>query len=591
MKKLLKFMFIISLLLTLFLNHSNAVELSNTKDTTFNEQIDYTETLDTFDNPERGFYNPFYYNFKISGNEEPKAYKLEGNLLHLRLGIGAFSGKVNRNKDIELSEDMLNMLDNIFKRIKENGATAIVRFAYDNFEGDENLEPSLDMILKHIKQICPILTENKDVISYIELGFFGPWGEMHTSDISTPANVTQALNLMLANTPEEMKIGVRQPKYYVDFAGVDRAKLNENITVKGSKEYRVGLFNDGYLGSHSDLGTFVNREVEISWLENQALHTLYGGEIVSTRGNEENDKLNTAKYMSEEAFRTHTTYLNSDYDKKVINAWKNETYNGDDELYKGKDGYLYIANHLGYRFVLRNSNISLNSNKINLSLDIENVGFANLVNSKKVSVILESASKKFELLTDLDPTTWNTKDTSKLNLTITIPDDFEEAEYKVYLRISKYGDYLNDNNYQVIRLANNNIWNEVLGANYVGQFVYNKKDIPQTPSTIEPDNNEENNGQTNNPNNNTNNDQNNDDFGNNNQNSTIPETNNQETQNPNNPNNQNNNLDDNFLNNKNDKVDNTVSPNNIPNTGIKKGLLLMIILSSISALYFFKKQL
>ena len=117
MKKLLKFTFIISLLLTLFLNHSNAVELSNTKDTTFNEQIDYTETLDTFDNPERGFYNPFYYNFKVSGNEEPKAYKLEGNLLHLRLGIGAFSGKVNRNKDIELSEDMLNMLDNIFKRI------------------------------------------------------------------------------------------------------------------------------------------------------------------------------------------------------------------------------------------------------------------------------------------------------------------------------------------------------------------------------------------------------------------------------------------------------------------------------------------
>ena len=47
MKKLLKFTFIISLLLTLFLNHSNAVELSNTKDTTFNEQIDYTETLDT----------------------------------------------------------------------------------------------------------------------------------------------------------------------------------------------------------------------------------------------------------------------------------------------------------------------------------------------------------------------------------------------------------------------------------------------------------------------------------------------------------------------------------------------------------------
>ncbi len=382
------------------------------------------------------------------------------------------------------------MFGTILKKIKKNGATAIVRFAYDDFNGDENLEPSLDMILRHIEQICPILTENKDVISYVELGFFGPWGEMHSSDICTPANVTKALNLMLANTPEDIKIGVRQPKYYVDFAGIDRAKLNGNITVKGTKEYRVGLFNDGYLGSHSDLGTFENREIEVSWLENQALHTLYGGEIVATRGNEENDKLNSAEYMSKEAFRTHTTYLNSEYDDDVINAWKDEIYNGDDELYKGKDGYLYIANHMGYRFVLRNSNISMvENNKIKITLDIENVGFANLVNSKKVSVILESDSKMLELVTDLDPTTWNTRSITNLNMTITVPDDFEETEYKAYLRISKYGDYLNDNNYQCIRIANNNIWDETLGANFVGQFDYKKIIEENPPSPQEPDDN------------------------------------------------------------------------------------------------------
>lgn len=446
------------------------------------QEIDYTETLETFDNPERGFYSHLRYNFKVSGNEEPKDYRLQGNLMHLRLGIGAFSSKVNKDKDLELSEDMLNMFDKILKRIKENGGSAIVRFAYDNFDGDENLEPSLEMLLKHIEQICPILTENKDVISYVELGFFGPWGEMHTSDICTPQNVTKALNLMLENTPEDLKIGVRQPKYYVDFAGVERAKLNENITVKGTKEYRVGLFNDGYLGSHSDLGTFENREIEVSWLENQALHTLYGGEVVGTRGSEANDKINTAEYMSREAFRTHTTYLNSEYDEDVIEAWKKETYNGEDELYKGKEGYLYIANHLGYRFVLRNSNISqVDNNNINLKLDIENVGFANLVNSKKVSVILESDSEKYELMSNLDPTTWNSKDISKLNLTITVPDNFEKTEYKVYLRISKYGNYLNDNNYQCIRLANNNIWNEEIGANYIGNINIVEKQTSTNP--------------------------------------------------------------------------------------------------------------
>ncbi len=605
MKKLFKFMFIMSLLLVLslsiVLNRSNAVELtklSNTKDVNnLNQQIDYTETLDTFDNPERGFYSYLYYNFEVSGNEEPEAYLLEGNLIHLRLGIGAFSSKVNKNEDLELSEDMLNMLDNILNKIKENGSTVIVRFAYDNFEGDANLEPSLDMILKHIEQLCPILTKNIDVISYVELGFFGPWGEMHSSDISKPENVTQALNLMLENTPEELKIGVRQPKYYVDFAKIDREKLNENITVKGTKEYRVGLFNDGYLGSHSDLGTFQNREIEISWLENQALHTLYGGEVVATRGDEENDKLNTAEYMSKEAFRTHTTYLNYDYDEDVINSWRDEIYNGDDELYKGKSGYLYIANHLGYRFVLRNSNINIIDNKINLELDIENVGFANLVNNKKVSVILESDSKKFELVSDLDPTTWNTKTISKLNLTITPSDDFEETEYKVYLRISQYGNYLDDNNYQCIRLANNNIWNESLGANYVGQFVYSKEDITEPPTTQDPDSsqddNDNNTPEIKDPDVNTP-DVNDPDV-------SEPDTNNPENKNPN-DNNQNNsdnkkptNNNDKYVDNKNNNetVDNTVYPNKLPQTGMPESqniLIFLIILSSISAVYFYRKQ-
>ena len=522
MKKSFKFIFIISLIFIMsfyYIWPSNAISASlanNEGEFIVPEEIDYTETLDSFDNPERGFYTYYYYNFKVKDNENFKEQYLKGNLIHLRLGIGAFSGKVNKDKDIELSDEMLNTFDAMLKKIKENGATAIVRFAYDNFEGDENLEPSLDMILKHIEQISPVLTENKDVISYVELGFFGPWGEMHTSDISKPENVTKALNVMLNNTPDELKIGVRQPKYYVDFANVERDKLNENTTIKGTKEYRVGLFNDGYLGSHSDLGTFENRDIEIAWLQKQALHTLYGGEVVETRGNEENDKINSANYMANEAFKTHTTYLNFDYDKKVINRWKDEIYNGSDELYKGKSGYLYINNHLGYRFVLRNSNIKQTNNKINLNLDIENVGFANLVNSKKVTVILESNSRRIELNTNIDPTKWNSKEKTNLNITVEIPDYFEDNNYRVYLRISKYGSLVNDNNYQVIRLANNNIWNEALGANYVGQIEYvkdkqednNNEDKPSEDKNDKQEDNKPTNNPSSKPNNKPNNNSN-----------------------------------------------------------------------------------
>lgn len=224
-----------------------------------NEQIEYTETLENFENPERGFYRPVYIRYKENENQP---VNITHNLAHLRLDIGAFSKAVNGKQDIPLTQNMLDAFDQTLKKIKANGGTAIVRFAY-TYEGQKNKEPEIDMILKHIEQVCPVLTQNQEVVAYVELGFFGPWGEMHSSNVCTVENVSKAIDLMLANTPEKMKIGVRHPGYYTAWAGVDRAKLNENVTEKGTDEYRVGLFNDGYLGSESDLGTFRNREIEI----------------------------------------------------------------------------------------------------------------------------------------------------------------------------------------------------------------------------------------------------------------------------------------------------------------------------------------
>ena len=218
------------------------------------EEIDYTESLENFDNPERGFYKTYFYNFLVENNRLIEQ-GLKANLIHLRLNIGNFSKAVNQKEDLELTPDMLNTLDQILKTIKKNGGSVIIRFAYDGFNGKKNLEPKLEMILTHIKQISAVLSNNKDVISYVELGFFGPFGEMHSSEICNYENVALALDTFLDNTPDEIKVGVRHPGYYASWANVNRENLNENISLKGTKQYRVGLFNDGYLGSLSDLGS------------------------------------------------------------------------------------------------------------------------------------------------------------------------------------------------------------------------------------------------------------------------------------------------------------------------------------------------
>ena len=533
------------------------------------ENIDYTETIEDIKNPERGFYSTAFLNMLPTGTKPTNS---RANLVHLRVNIGEFSKAVNGTGDLELTEDALNALNETLQNIKNNGGSVIIRFAYDHFNGIKNVEPSLEMILKHISQLKPIFYKNEDVIDYVELGFFGPCGEMNSSKICTTENVSKAIDAMLDVVPTNIKIGVRTPNYYAKWLGIDRATLNENITVKGTDAYRIGLFNDGYLGSNNDLGTFANREVEIAWLEKQATHTFYGGEVVANYNPVTKPAINTIEYISQEAFRTHTTYLNSEWNDKVIKAWKEEIYNGDNELYVGQTGYFYVSNHLGYRFVLKKSEVTDNIEAnvpLKIKLQIENVGFANLINNKVVTLVLQNNEKTYEIPTNIDPTNWNSREISNVNINVQLPKDIELGDYNIYLRISQHGDMNTDNNYKCIQLANNNIWNEEFHANYIGKVRISEiSKEEQKPAGNEDENK--------NP------DMNNDET----QNS---ENNHEETQEPNDNNiigNNNSTQEKNDTDSKNDvnsqeHKDNTIAQGKLPNTGKNEHKIVPILILSI----------
>ncbi|MDE5587343.1 MAG: DUF4874 domain-containing protein, partial [Bacilli bacterium] len=330
-------LFTILSLTTIFILRSSYSILEEQDSFKYMDSIDYTESLDVLRNPERGFYNPIGYNLKVEDN---KPLNSKSNLVHLRVGIGAFSSQNNNQEDLELSEDALEALGQTFQNIRENNSSIIIRFAYDNFNGTANKEPSLDMILKHIEQVGPILLEYKDVIANIELGFFGPWGEMHSSKICTNENVSLAITKLLEVTEQKIKISVRTPGYYAAWREISRSSLDLDLPEKGTDAYQVGIFNDGYLGSETDLGTFANREIEVNWLSNQAKHTFYGGELVKNFAS--GTPLNTIEYLSREAFLTHTTYLNPYWNNEVMDNFKVTPYVGDDPLYENETAYTYI---------------------------------------------------------------------------------------------------------------------------------------------------------------------------------------------------------------------------------------------------------
>ena len=137
--------------------------------------------------------------------------------------------------------------------------------------------------------------------------------------------------------------------------------------------------------------------------------------------------------------------------------------------------------------MLRKSSISetiKQNEKLSIELNIENVGFGNLVNNKIATLILSKDDKIYEIKTNLDATKLNSKEITKIKFDIELPDGIETGNWNVYLRISQYGNIKNDNNYLCIRFANNgDIWNKTLGANYIGKInIQEKENTPARPA-------------------------------------------------------------------------------------------------------------
>lgn len=532
------------------------------------QKLDYTDQLQSFYNPDRGFYRPQLIHFKPEGVNAEPLYK--NRLMQLRGEISAFSSNAvwdandpnGHGTTQNLTEAMLNSFRTYLDSIRSQNSTIIVRFSYDPWHnGYGNMEPPQEWILKHVKQLSSVFNEYKDVITFIEQGMYGPFGEQHTSAISNPLYVGEGLAALLQYTDDDVDVGPRVPTVLARALGFspttelnaagDTIAWNYNISFDvhhpyfkmkadsiGKDIYRTGIYNDCYLGTQYDYGTWgvncnssVCRERGVAYLENYAHHVPYGGEACTTP--EGYAKVNTAKFISYEGFRTHTSYLNIEHNWALTRPdggeWRLEEFHPRDtideayESYTDSKGVLqnsafkYIDDHLGYRYVLRRSSLmdSLGPGSLlQLDMKIQNVGFGNMTKKRPITIVLrritESAGDttygtplELKQSGDFDPqnilcrkvvlksafdANGNIVDYEKVESETTfdgindvkvatkLPDSLAEGKYAVYLRISQYGNWPDDNNYSAVRFANDSAYyDKETGANYVGSFVLSKK--------------------------------------------------------------------------------------------------------------------
>ena len=203
--------------------------------------------------------------------------------------------------------------------------------------------------------------------------------------------------------------------------------------------------------SENDLGTYEDREKEVAWLSKINIDTPYGGEVTVP-----GSSYNELNHAVEEMFQLHLSYLNLRWNDQVIKRWKDTKYTGTDSLYKNSTEYSYIKNHLGYRFILKNLRYHENNSTLNLNLNVNNVGFGNLLKSKNAYIVFQNEEHTY---------TFKFENVDINNLIFEIDKkNISRGTYKVYFVLA---DDFTESGTRSIRLGNQDIWDETIKGNII----------------------------------------------------------------------------------------------------------------------------
>ena len=376
-----------------------------------------------FFNPDMGFYSAVKVKIDTRGNitnidevneeinhsvEEISSYNssYHFNLINLEVDLSAFSGRVNKSKsDIALTENHLKELEAVLDSLYEKEKTTVIRFAYDpdfsnklvsyredgkSYKACEPLD--FQYILDAVDVICRVLKRHLKVLTALQCGMLGPWGEMHTTFYAESPKNGKPRGYLVEVIKEFMKglkgcdlpLLVRQPQfiycYLTDSADYDVSYIPPAKSFSyGDDLYRLGIYNDAYLANEGDSGTFVTidgRQAEIDFLEPYTNHTPYGGELIGLYG---------LKDGVSQLQNVHLSFLNIGWKEDCLKKLDSSAF-----TYNGERIFKYLLKYMGYRYLITSSTFDYyqGGKKIGIKLAVKNEGLASLPYHRKKTVRL-----------------------------------------------------------------------------------------------------------------------------------------------------------------------------------------------------------
>ncbi len=411
-------------------------------------EINYLASNDVISNPERGF----MHHWAVESEGTPLNIVSLNSLKNENVTIINRIYYLDLFKDKDLSAEQLNLITSDFEKLRTAGIKCILRFAY-NSNQDESDAP-LSIVERHLDQLKPIVTDNADVIAFVQAGFIGSWGEWYytTNNLTSLENKKAILEKLLEVFPKEIKIQLRTPKYKQEFVG-NSAPMDATVGYGTSDAARIGFHNDCFLASADDYGTYQNVTADKKYISEEALYVPTGGETCPPSGVPTSSCETAANEMS----LLKWTYLNLDYYGPVLTVWRNS---GCFESFQKK---------LGYRLLLKSASLksktAVNSN-FELNVTLDNVGYAPVYNKKNTFLVFKSEKDgtlyKKPLKLDIREVIPNVN--YKLSETLNL-SGIPIGQYKLYLKIEDSNSTISDKPEFSIQLANRNTWDADKGMN------------------------------------------------------------------------------------------------------------------------------
>ncbi len=374
------------------------------------DKADLTESKKPLENPNRGWYQIYTFFADKTPDFQPMLWcDLEGDTSAMVIiNIGAY-------KEMQLDEKALENMRVILRFFARKQYGIILRITYDHEGKALEREPFFFSTVKeHLVQLIPVINEFADHVFVYQGMLIGNWGEMHTSRFLHPLKLKELWSVLKTGLDKRIFTAVRRPSCW-------------RMLHPDNEKDQMGLFDDAIFGSENHLGTFGNaardsvswdslwcKEDEFSFEEELCQLVPNGGEAICGEqylsGENPRSTVDTLRKM-------HITYLNKEYDKKLLGIWKEWKWE-DSGVWSDGSLYDYIESHLGYRFIVKDVVISAyehKTNEVKLEISIENVGFANFY--EEAEVVLEwvdDAGNSQSQILCCDVRTWHVETVQRL---------------------------------------------------------------------------------------------------------------------------------------------------------------------------------